>query len=263
MATHVELRWSADAGVVVVGAMTGLAELAVTSTGAASAIALVDALLEPGPGHRLGPGSASRLAVADRDRVLVRVHLDLYGPIIATTLTCRGCGERFDLDFRLDDLAAHCEPTDPYAPASTAAADEVWRVGDLEFRPLTGDDELAVLGKREPADALFHRVTRTASGVDDDARGDVADALARLTPPVAAPIGAGCPECGAHQTAEFDVQRFLLTRMLGERPRLWRSVHLIATAYHWSRAEILALTREERETYADAVGDSTRRARLR
>lgn len=258
MSGLVELRWSADADVAVIGAVTGLAELAVTGSDAASAMALVDAVLVPGPGRCAVPGSASRLAVADRDRVLVRLHLDLYGAAISSTLTCRGCGELFDLDFRLDDLAAHCEP-----PSSEASA-EPWRVGDLQFRPLTGDDELAVLGDRDPAAALFERVS---SGGDtsppDQGRIDVAGALARLTPPVAAPIGARCPECATQQSADFDIQGFLLVRLLGERPRLWRSVHLIASAYHWSRAEILALTRTERETYADAVVATTRRVRAR
>ena len=254
----VELRWSVDADVAAVGAVTGLAELAVTGSDATSAIALVDAVLVPGPGRHAVPGSASTLAVADRDRVLVRLHLDLYGPAIASTLTCRGCGELFDLDFRLDDLAAHCEP--PSSEPST----EPWRVGDLQFRPLTGDDELAVLGDRDPAVALFERVCSGAdASLPEQRRSDVAGALARWTPPVAAPIGARCPECATQQSADFDIQGFLLARLLGERPRLWRSVHLIASAYHWSRAEILALTRTERETYADAVVAATRRVRVR
>ena len=266
MAAGVGLRWSADADVAVVGPVTGRAELAVSGTDAASAIALVDALVEPGPDRRLEPGSASRLAVADRDRVLVQVHLDLYGESIVTTLTCRGCGERFDLDFRLDALAAHCRPTQ----ADPGSAGPPWRVGDLEFRPLTGDDELAVLGEADPAGALFRRVTApptperpVSAPAGDEVREEVAAALARLTPPVAAPIGAVCPECEAQQSVEFDVQGFLLARILGERPRLWRSVHLIAAAYHWSRREILDLSRPEREAYADAVLASTPRVRSR
>jgi len=95
------------------------------------------------------------------------------------------------------------------------------------------------------------------------ARAGVAEALARLSPPVAAPIGAPCPECGTAQTVEFDIQGFLLARILRDRPRLWRAVHLIASAYHWSRVEILALTREERATYVDALVATSRRARLR
>ena len=263
MAAPVGLRWSADADVAMVGPVTGRAELVVTGTDAASAIALVDALLEPGPGCRVEPGSASRLAVADRDRVLVQVHLDLYGERIVTTLTCRGCGERFDLDFRLDELATHCQPSPPVP----GPAGPPWRVGDLEFRPLTGDDELAVLGEHDPAEALFRRVTTPPAAqrrtVGDEIREDVAEALARLTPPIAAPVGGDCPECGAPQAAEFDVQSFLLARILGERARLWRTVHLIAAAYHWSREEILGLARPEREAYADAVLASIPRVRVR
>jgi hypothetical protein len=260
MVAVVALRWSAGLDAAVLGETTGRAELAVTGPDSRSAIALVDAVLEAGPGPAYAqPGSARFLAVADRDRLLVRVHQDLYGDRIATTRTCRGCGERFDLEFRLDELVRHCEP-DPAADRGDS-----WRIGDLEFRPLTGDDELAVLGDRDPAEALFRRVTteaRTEAGAQPDARPAVGDALGRLAPPVAAPIGAECPECGSGQSADFDVQGFLLARILGERARLWRSVHLIAATYHWPRADILALGRRERETYVEAITAASR-ARLR
>jgi hypothetical protein len=260
MVAVVALRWSAGVDGAVVGETTGHAELGVTGLDSRSAIALVDAVLQPGPGPSYAqPGTARSLAVADRDRVLVRVHLDLHGAHVATTLTCRGCGERFDLDFRLDELAAHCEPEPADAPDGGP-----WRVGDLGFRPLTGDDELAVLGDQDPGEALFRRVTDEA-GPDrlDEARPDVATALGRLAPPVAAPIGAECPECGAGQSVDFDIQGFLLARILGERRGLWRSVHQIAATYHWPRADILALGRAERETYAEAITASSARTRAR
>ncbi len=253
MGAVVGLRWSGDVGTAVVGEVTGHAELAVVGVGSESAIALVDAVLAPSAGAgSAAPGTARSLAVADRDRILVRIHLDLYGAQIATTQTCRACGERFDLDFRLDDLAAHCEP-DVGEP--DPSADARWRLGDLEFRPLTGDDELAVLGDRDPARALFRRVTEGATLEDPGpgTRADVAEALALLAPPVATTIAAACPECGAAQPVEFDVQRFLLARLLAERPLLWRTVHRIAAAYHWSRDEILGLGRAEREAYAEVI----------
>lgn len=250
MISAVGLRWSAGADVAVLSAVTGQAELAVTDTGARSAIALVDALLVAAGDTSAPPGVARSLAVADRDRILVQVHLDLYGPTIDSTLVCRRCGERYDLDFRLDELVAHCEPPDD-------AGAPPWRLGDIEFRPLTGDDELAVLGDADRAGALLRRVVHDP-GQALDARDGVAEALARLTPSVAAPIGATCPECGAEQPVEFDVQRYLLARLLGEQRRLWRAVHAIAATYHWSRTEILTLPRREREAYVEAIGARTR-----
>ena len=65
----------------------------------------------------------------------------------------------------------------------------------------------------------------------------------RLAPPVAAPIGAECPECGASQSVDFDVQGFLLARILGERSGCGGRSHQIAATYHWSRADILGLGR--------------------
>lgn len=263
MSSLVELRWSAGAALAAVGDLTGRAELAVTDTGPASAIALVDAVLVPAGPRSVVAGAARQMAAADRDRVLVRVHLDVYGPTVATTLVCRACGERFDLDFRIDDLALHCAP----GPSDGAIAVDgamAWRIGDVEFRPVTGDDELAVLGEADGGQALLQRVIGplvVAPGVDG-LRATVGAALARLTPPVSAPIGARCPECGDSQTVEFDIQRFLLSRLLSERARLYRVIHLLASTYHWSRDAIVDLPRREREAYVEAI-TSARRSRVR
>jgi hypothetical protein len=235
--------------VALVGEFTGVAELAVTDTGARSAIALVDAVLAPGGSGVVAPGDGRSLAVADRDRILVQIYLEMYGPVVDSTLTCGTCRSRFDLDFRLDELAAHCDPDpDDEAPP--------WRVGDIEFRPLTGADELAVLGDADPDAALFRRVV---VGERDDAdRSAVADELASRTPPVSAPIGAICPECDEEQQVDFDVQRYLLARLLGERRRTLGAFHSIAATYHWSRQEIVALTRDEREVYVEMIGAAVR-----
>lgn len=255
MSSIVRLRWSGPMTTACVGDVTGAAELAVVETGVRSAIALVDEVLVPGGPSSVCPGDAASLASADRDRILVQVYLDVYGPVVDTTVTCRECGEKFDLDFRLDELAAHCEPVEPVeAPP--------WSISGVQFRPLTGVDELAVLGDADIAASLLRRVA-VAPEADVDvagARDDVAAALARLTPPISAPIGATCPECGVQHELEFDLQRYLLTRLLGERAQLLHSVHLIATTYHWSRAEIVALGRRERHHYSTAIG-STARAR--
>lgn len=261
MPAVVDLRWSADADQAVLGEPTGEAELAVQDTGAASALALVDAVLVAPPvavGRCAAPGTARRLAVADRDRVLVQVHLDLYGPRITTTLACRGCAQRFDLDFRLDELAAHCDPGTAQPGAASAVGAARWRIGDVEFRPVTGDDELAALADHDPAEALLRRVT-DENPASPPHRAVVGEALAVLTPSVCAPIDAPCPECGTRAPVEFDVQHYLLARILAERPRLWRSVYLLASSYHWSRSDILALCRSEREAYVAAITASTTR----
>ena len=62
-----------------------------------------------------------------------------------------------------------------------------------------------------------------------------------------------CPQCGAPQKVHFDMQRYLLHTLNDERGFLHREVHIIATTYGWSRAEILDLPREDRRVYVRLI----------
>lgn len=247
MRSVISLRWSAPAELAVVGPVDGLAELAVLDTTARSAIALVDSVVVSEMPDSLRPGGANELATADRDRILAAIYLDRYGARIEATLTCRTCHDPFDLDFRLDELVTHCDPAGAIDPPP-------WPVQGVELRPVTGVDELAAQGRPDPADALVRRLVGDPPAGDEGLRALIADELSRRTPPVAAPIGASCPACGELAEVEFDIQRYLLGRLLGERAELFRDVHVIASTYHWSRAEILALIPEERRHYGQSIG---------
>ena len=58
-----------------------------------------------------------------------------------------------------------------------------------------------------------------------------------------------CPECERDFLAPFDTTAFFFQEMRLRREALLREVHLLALYYHWSEADILALTRERRRMY--------------
>lgn len=64
-----------------------------------------------------------------------------------------------------------------------------------------------------------------------------------------------CPECGQGFSALFDSAQFYL-REIGQRAgQLYRDIHTLALAYHWSEADILALPFQRRQMYLNLLDE--------
>jgi hypothetical protein len=215
--------------------LTGDDERAAVDRTTASALALLDRLLEP------GFGAAADLTAADRDRLLLAIQRRTFGDRIDATVACRACDAPFDLDFALSGLEAVLEP-----------AGEIAGV-----RPPTGADELAVAGLA-PDDA---RAALRERCLLDDALAPELDALlARAAPLADLELDAECPECGEAQPVHFDIQSFLMGSLIAERPRLMADVHCLALTYRWSAGGILDLPRAERRALVELIDLEARRA---
>jgi hypothetical protein len=66
-------------------------------------------------------------------------------------------------------------------------------------------------------------------------------------------VQATCPDCGGRLDCSLDVVSFVLEEIRRRARRLLREVHVIASAYHWSESEILALPEERRRRYLSLI----------
>lgn len=218
-------------------ALNGRDELAVDGIDTRAALALLDRLI----GDASLP--AASLCASDRDALLAELHRREWGDRIVTTRVCVACGERFDLSFALSAVQAHLAQTATGAPAS----------------PPNGRQELDAASQGARAGVL---ALAAALGVDADAQ-DAAAAIEALAATLEAEapildleITAECVECGHPQAAHFDVQSFVLQRLIGERELLQAEVHQLASHYGWSLREILALPRPTRRGFVRMIEDA-------
>jgi len=210
----------------------GQDELSVLGVDTLSAVELLDRLVEGTP-HPNPP--VLQMVARDRDALLAALHRLCWGDRIEATLRCP-CGEPFDMDFRLSDLQKQLRE-------NQQDMEHPWRVPVAE-------DELAVaaLPAKEAVRALARRC-----GVDDlEAAAQCLDVLA---PILDVDLQATCPECGRSQSTRFDVQSYLLQRVLGERENLLDDVHILASCYGWSLGEILDLPRGTRQSLVRRIPD--------
>lgn len=231
----------------------GSDELALAGVDTRAAAALLDRLMED------GPSSAGELSASDRDGLLCALHRQLWGDRILSTLECEACGALYDLSFGLGalqrQLATESEATAVEAPRVLCDAQ-----GRRYRLPSAAEEDVAAQhGLSEGRAQLRALVAGEAPlvGGDDDGAGTESAALAArleaVAPLVDVDLDANCAECGAARQARFDIQSFVLQRLLDEREELLGEIHAIAGSYGWSLHDIVSLPRGLRRTLAQRL----------
>ena len=77
----------------------------------------------------------------------------------------------------------------------------------------------------------------------------LAEAFAERDPLTVLQLVAACPDCGAANRIDFDLEGWLLGLLAAEQRRLIDDVHGLTSAYHWSEAAICALPAWRRRAY--------------
>lgn len=216
----------------------GADELAVAGVDTRSAVELLDRLLEA------SSCGAAELAASDRDALLAGLHRLLWGDRIACSLSCPACEALYDLSFELSALEhhLHAQGETGQAIALRCMADE--QGGRLNLPSAPEEDAAAERG-------LENGLAQLAAGIAGPEGADPARLSARLetlAPILDVDLDAPCAECGRAQQVRFDIQSFVLQRLLDERELLLNDVHALARGYGWSLSEIVSLKRSFRRS---------------
>ena len=227
---------------------TGRDEIAVDGVDTRSAVALLARLLVG------SPVDAFKLTASDRDALFAALQRHFWDDRIVATLTCTACSRPFDLSFELSAVQRHLAST-----PTRWTSDGQGRVTDRDRRsfvvPEAGEElAAAALGRESAVPALL-----AASEASSDDLELASVALDAAAPFLDLDLDAECAECGHHQRAHFDLQSYLLQRMLNEREGLLGEVHVLAAVYGWSLDDILTLPRTTRRSFATLAGESLRR----
>jgi len=221
------------------------------------AVSLLARLAEVAPGE--GEGAAIDwwgMPHTDVDAALLALRRLLRGPRIVATARCAapGCGRRVDLDFEIGDYLEHHAPR---LPRGVVADDDEpgWfslASDRLRFRLPTAADQLAIAGRAGGEALLVRRCLRPPSAPARLRRRAEA-AMEALAPSLVGELNGACPECGVALAVRFDPLQFVLRELRERAAGLLDEVHLLASRYGWSEAEILALPHERRARYAELI----------
>jgi hypothetical protein len=224
-----------------------------------------------GPLTPVTESSIRKLTVGDRDALLLHLRRLTLGDRIACVITCpeSSCGEKMDLDINVKDLLL---PAYSYGSVihETALAEggERYRV---RFRLPNGEDQEAavpvVFDDQEAAATLILRrcveqvvsegeETVPVQAIPAAVARKLPQVMAKLDPQAEIFLDMTCPVCQSSFTVLFDIADYFYRECLERRGNLYREVHLLAFHYHWSEAEIMAMTGHKRQLYLGLLSET-------
>jgi hypothetical protein len=205
----------------------------------------------------VGPVSLADLSIGERDGLLLRLREKLFGGHVGALALCAGCGERVELSFDLSDVRI------PGPAGAHGSLTVSWKQCQVEFRlPNCGD--LLVLSESEDIGKnrmrLLERIvlraqisgrSMTAQELPEELISAMESEMQAADPQAEVNLKLSCQSCGHEWSALFDVGPFLWKEVDAWAIRLLREVHLLARAYGWREADILAMSPWRRHAYLE------------
>lgn len=192
------------------------------------------------------------LSIGDRSFLMRQLAIHLGRDTQWLTAGCARCGERFDFQITASTLPVKVAGDGyPFATAETS-------LGCCRFRVPTGADEEACAALDDavdPARLLTRLLLMEPRAIDAEAlsREDlmaIEAAVEAASPEVTTRAAITCPACAVGNEVELDLDSCALR---GGVDALYADVHALASHYHWSEAEILALPTQRRAQYLRMV----------
>jgi hypothetical protein len=194
------------------------------------------------------------MLVGDREFLIMQLRRITLGDHVQAVVNCPACGNKMDVDFRLDEVPVQARP-------QTDASYTLGLHGrTVRFRlPNGGDQEAAALDP-DPVEAFLSRcvIDNGTQPLSSDEREAVMAEMERLAPQVDVELDLGCPECSHQFTLAFDTTAFFFDEVAVKADELLHEVHALAFYYHWSESEILNLERGRRRSYLALLHDALR-----
>ena len=204
------------------------------------------------------------LSLGERDRRLLALREQLFGPRLRSLAACPGCGEQLELDFDVGDLRVPAAQLPP-AGGEVAVSEGEYRV---RCRLPSSADLLAVsrsADEREARQSLLSRcvVGVERAGVETEAAaaelpaavvGAVVEQMRRADPQADVQLALDCPACREGWSVAFDIASYLWAEVGDWAQRTLREVHALARAYGWSESDILSMGVRRRRWYMEMIG---------
>jgi hypothetical protein len=192
------------------------------------------------------------LPLGERDSLLMDLRARLFGETVGMTTPCPACGEGLEIRVALSDLG-HRRPEEriPAAPFELVVDGRSFAV-----RPPASRDLAAIVGLSDPREARARLVSSCVRAMDpgdlsDEHVAAVAAAMLAADPQAEVVTPLRCPACAHESQLLFDSGAFLWEELEDVALHLLLDVGTLARAYHWSEADILALSPTRRTFYLE------------
>lgn len=201
----------------------------------------------------------ARFTIGRRNASLLKWREQIFGAQLVSLAKCGHCGEQLELTFSVAEILVLGE--------SEYAEIFATKHGDyaVQFRLPDSEDLLAVVRSDHHAAGRQHLFERcvlqaqrrdeaiAASELPAEVKEEVVERMAQADPQADMQLALRCERCKQQTQARFDVVSFLWNEINAWACRLLQQVHILASAYGWREAEILAMPPWRRQLYLEMI----------
>jgi len=204
----------------------------------------------------------ARWSIGRRDARLLALRESLFGSRLASLARCPQCGERLELNFEVAAIRAETAASSPETFVVEADGCEV------RFRLPNSEDLMAVEAQSDVAsgrelllrccllDLRLEGRERPVESLPEPVVAAILNKMEEADPQANTQLDLICFACHHRWLAAFDIAMFLWAELDDWARRLLREVHLLARAYGWREADILAMSTARRRAYLEMLGQA-------
>jgi len=201
----------------------------------------------------------AQLSAGQRDEHLLTLRESTFGTQFSGLANCPACGERLEINFTASDIRVSpgAQPPEQFTLELAGCAVHFRLPNSLDLANLTTDAELAANRQR-----LLERCVLSSkcgqqeilpSELPEEVVCAMAQIMDRADPQAVMQLVMTCPQCRHDWRAALDFASFFWSEIHAWAVRLLREVHMLASAYGWREADILALSPWRRQAYLEML----------
>lgn len=202
----------------------------------------------------------AELSIGQRDARLLTLREWAFGPELVSLAACPGCDERLELIFKVADIRE--EPEIEISEERSLSIDGY----EIRFRLLNSLDLEAIahlkdvdtcrqlLLKRCLLHATHNSRRKSVMHLPKKVFKAVTEQMMQADPQANVQLNLCCPDCSHQWQMTFDILSYIWTEINAWAQRILREVHVLASAYGWHEADVLAMSPMRRQCYLQMAG---------
>lgn len=199
------------------------------------------------------------LPIGERERRAAALRVTTFGSTAEAADACPACGVSHEVDPPLDAILESVPVCVDPVPLSMGGYDLLVRVLDSRDQAAITHCEDAEQARTQLLQRCVMAASRSSERVEvadlpTEVVSEIAETLALRDSHAETLITLTCTGCGRPWTTVFDAGEFLWREVVMHARRLLREIDALARTYHWSEADVLAMSAQRREAYLELVG---------
>jgi len=196
--------------------------------------------------------------IGQRDAQLLTLYERLFGSQLVSVADCPQCGERLQLTLTVSEVRVSANATTTARSFTTDGYSVQYRLPnstDLLALTTCADVESgrALLLSRCVISVQHDQVEQDLAAIPAHVSAALTAHMAEADPQADVQLDLHCPACGRQWLAAFDVMTYLWSAINRWASRVLRDVHVLASNYGWSEADILSMTATRRQLYLNLI----------